>query len=868
MKFTLKDYQTEAVAEVLDNMKKARVFWREHDVKAAFSLAATTGSGKTVMAAAVFEALLFGNDELEFEPDPGAVVIWFSDDPSLNTQSMWRLQEASDKLTISNLVTVESTFNREALEAGKIYFLNTQKLSRSSLLTRGHDPDDDSLETADGQKIMPDMRAFTIWDTIRNTIEDPDLTLYLVLDEAHRGMKEDGAFTAASGRQTIVKKLINGSGGTPAIPIVWGISATVDRFNKALKDMQGRTTLPHVQVDAGLVQASGLLKDTITMDVPDEVGDFETVLLRRGADKLRDITEAWAAYAEGQGDASKVQPLMVLQVPDAPNPNDIGKWLDVILERFQELPEDSIANVLGEHKTEIFGRHAVPYIEPQRVQQDNWVRILIAKNAISTGWDCPRAEVMVSLRAACDKTHITQLLGRMVRTPLARRISGNERLNAVDCLLPHFNKETVKAVVDELMKGGESGEELPGRRVLINPREMKPNPAIPEDVWDKLTSLSSQTLPKKQARPVKRLTALAHELAMDNLLSDAGSKAHATMHAVLDSALTFYETKIADARASVLTVEGKTLSADTKTKNLTFDDFVEAADYAVIEDAYRRAGRAISPDLATTYAEHLAAAMEDEEDEEESLIEAHTIIAAIGLVPKIKDDLEVEAQKLARDWLATHNDAIKGLTDERQEAYRQIREMSTDPLPAEIARPHIWLQPTTAREPNGKEYDLERFERHLLCDEDDLFPEAFNSSWEPAVLRAELQKEGNIGWYRNPARASQDSLGIIYEEAGEYRIVRPDFIFFARKEDGSVAADLIDPHGDHLADALPKLKGLAKYAAENLTIFRRIEAVTKLKKTGGYRMLDLTKEEVRTAVATATSAEGLYASPAAEDYAA
>jgi type III restriction enzyme len=78
----------------------------------------------------------------------------------------------------------------------------------------------------------------------------------------------------------------------------------------------------------------------------------------------------------------------------------------------------------------------VPYIEPQRVQDPHWVRVLIAKDAISTGWDCPRAEVMVSFRAASDRTHITQLLGRMVRSPLARRIPGNDRLNAVDCLLP------------------------------------------------------------------------------------------------------------------------------------------------------------------------------------------------------------------------------------------------------------------------------------------------------------------------------------------------------------------------------------------------------------------------------------------------
>ena len=87
MKFTLKDYQEEAVGDVLDRMKKARKRWHEDRDSHAFSLTATTGAGKTVMAAAVFEALFYGNEDHEFEADPGAVVIWFSDDPSLNEQS-------------------------------------------------------------------------------------------------------------------------------------------------------------------------------------------------------------------------------------------------------------------------------------------------------------------------------------------------------------------------------------------------------------------------------------------------------------------------------------------------------------------------------------------------------------------------------------------------------------------------------------------------------------------------------------------------------------------------------------------------------------------------------------------------------------
>ncbi len=80
--------------------------------------------------------------------------------------------------------------------------------------------------------------------------------------------------------------------------------------------------------------------------------------------------------------------------------------------------------------------------------------MLIAKDAISTGWDCPRAEVLVSFRPAKDRTHITQLMGRMVRTPLARRIPGNDRLNSVDCLLPFFDAKSVEEVADALMKGG------------------------------------------------------------------------------------------------------------------------------------------------------------------------------------------------------------------------------------------------------------------------------------------------------------------------------------------------------------------------------------------------------------------------------
>lgn len=858
MKFTLKDYQDDAVAQVLDRLKKSRKRWHDDKEKNAFSLTATTGAGKTVMAAAVFEALFFGSDDYDFAPDPGAVVLWFTDDPSLNEQSKYRLMEAADKLTVSDLVTVENTFGRETFEPGKIYFLNTQKLSKTSLLVRGHEADDAGVETVNGAPLMPDARSHTIWDTIRNTVDDPDLTLYLVLDEAHRGMRD-----AAKGTKTIVTRLINGQGGVPGVPVVWGISATVQRFDDAVRAMQDRTALPNVVVNSKLVQDSGLLKDTINLDVPDEDGNFATVLLRRGTQKLRDITKAWDAYAAEQGESGKVTPLMVLQVPNTPNKDDVGTWLQTIFDTWPELPADSVYNVFGEKKTESYKGHSVPYIAPERVQESDRVRILLAKEAISTGWDCPRAEVMVSFRAASDQTHITQMLGRMVRTPLARRIPGNERLNAVDCLLPNFNQATVKTVVQSLMTGGDLGDKLSGRRVLINPKEMSPNPAVPQEVWNKLLLLPSKTLPKKQARPIKRLTGLAHELAADAILPDAGKAAHGDLHVLLDKARADYAEAIEKARQAVLTVEGKTGRAAVGSTDMTFDDFVEDADLAVIEDAYKRAARMISPDVAKTYSEYLAEKSGDTEDEEEALIEAHTDVAAIGLIPAIKDDLEAAAEALANEWLTKHEAAIKALSDERQDVYRELRELSANPLDVSLAMPRNSLQPTVEVKEGGTEQALPLYDHHLLCDENGKFPADFNS-WELEVLTKEAQRDDFLAWYRNPSSASPESLGITYPDDGQESIMRPDFVFFAKGKDGVVSANIIDPHGQFLADSLPKLVGLADYAESRGGHFGRIEAVGKVGEN--FRSLDLHDADVRNAIRLGPSAKALFGGPQAKPY--
>ena len=96
MRYILKDYQEDAVREVLQKLTRAKRNFEFDGTPSAFALSATTGAGKTVMAAAVIEAIFEGREDDLFEPDPNATILWFSDDPSLNEQSRRSLTRASE----------------------------------------------------------------------------------------------------------------------------------------------------------------------------------------------------------------------------------------------------------------------------------------------------------------------------------------------------------------------------------------------------------------------------------------------------------------------------------------------------------------------------------------------------------------------------------------------------------------------------------------------------------------------------------------------------------------------------------------------------------------------------------------------------
>ena len=109
------------------------------------------------------------------------------------------------------------------------------------------------------------------------------------------------------------------------------------------------------------------------------------------------------------------------------------------------------------------------------------------------------------------------------------------------------------------------------------------------------------------------------------------------------------------------------------------------------------------------------------------------------------------------------------------------------------------------------------------------------------------------------------ALPFAYQDAqGHWRRMCPDFLFF-HGDSQDLKVSIVDPHGHHLADALPKLRGLAKFAVQHGDAFHRIESVARVK-DDTLRVLDLSDPNIREAIEAAEDTEALYLDHGAEHY--
>ena len=484
MRVELFPFQKRALADI--RMKTAEAmgsYYRTHAPQVV-SFTAPTGAGKTIIMASLIESIFFGDEN--YVEQPSSIIVWLSDSPQLNEQSKQKIDAKADKIRLGQCVTIsENSFDKEVFDDGHIYFLNTQKLSATSKLTKNGDG-----------------RTYTIWQTIANSVRDKSDRLYFIIDEAHRGMQGKEASKAT----TIMQKFIKGSSvdGIPPMPVVIGMSATPQRFNALVEGTA--STIHKCVVTADEVRASGLLKDRIVITYPEEDAvNNDMAILQAAADDWKEKWEHWTQYCYEQHYAY-VNPILIVQVLNGTGKKLTDTDLDDCLSKIEErtgvkFEVGQVVHTFGQTTANIqVNGLDVRYVEPSRIADDRNIRVVFFKENLSTGWDCPRAETMMSFKHANDATYIAQLLGRMIRTPMQMHIEVDDVLNDVHLYLPYFNEDTVKDVV-EALQNSEGGE-------------------IPADIVGESTARKNFDTLTVKSRKMRQSTPYPGQLTLDGLLQN------------------------------------------------------------------------------------------------------------------------------------------------------------------------------------------------------------------------------------------------------------------------------------------------------------------------------------------------------------
>ena len=192
-----------------------------------------------------------------------------------------------------------------------------------------------------------------------------------------------------------------------------------------------------IEIPEEEVIAAGLIKKmlVINQDFPQsiETENQTAFLLEKALGKQRELR---AAFLQGGND---INPLIVIQIPNK------SETLQDGVERYLETQGLTYEN--GQLAVWLSDRHEnLDGIDKPNAASS----AVIIKQAVATGWDCPRAHILVKLRDNMDETFEIQTIGRIRRMPEAKHYQ-NDLLDS--CYLYTFDEKFTAGVKMALDKG-------------------------------------------------------------------------------------------------------------------------------------------------------------------------------------------------------------------------------------------------------------------------------------------------------------------------------------------------------------------------------------------------------------------------------
>ena len=376
--FILKEFQEKAVKSLLEHTFDAL---SEEQPQTKILLEAPTGSGKTVMMASLIERII---EELPMQSGlkDNAAFIWFAPN-TLHIQSFQSLQKLYADANKLNCIDLNNLSGNPVLNNKDLLFVNWSAVDKVKNLWRRENETNTNLETL-----------------IENTKAE-GTQIILVIDEAH--------LSAFTGAQAIaVRNLIQAN-----VEVLVTATPTFQRPQRTVS-ISRKKVIEEQMIKKGV-------RINIGLDAAQQNGDNVHIhLLRTAFAKKRELEQL---YNDELGE-NIINPLILIQLPSENSAlSEEDKSIREALEGLLNV-EYNVSTNNGKLAVWLSGERNKDGLEDMNGLQD----VLIFKQAIAQGWDCPRAAILINYRNINSPEFGIQTVGRILRMPHQKHYK-NDTLN-------------------------------------------------------------------------------------------------------------------------------------------------------------------------------------------------------------------------------------------------------------------------------------------------------------------------------------------------------------------------------------------------------------------------------------------------------
>ena len=394
----LKPYQSNAVEEL---SSKVSALLKNPAKNKVCVFKSPTGSGKTLITAKFIENIVNNYSELD------VCFLWVSiGKGDLHLQSKRTLDRIFDGSPYCALLENDFLGSRNEIDRNEVLVVNWEKIRSKN------------KETGEWKnRLMQAGEKVSFIEVLENT--RLKRKIILIIDESHYG--SDAARTKEL-REIISAEVTLEMSATPKIAITMEESA---RGTSAFVLIE-----PAEVIEAGMIKREIIINENLEQIQVDDISSQELIL--EAAYLKRELIKKSFERLDVQ-----INPLCLIQLPNSEHGAAKREAVEEFF-RHKGISEENgkLAVWFSDEKSDQLGDIA---------ENTNPVEFLLFKQAIDTGWDCPRAHILVKLRDIQSFIFEVQTLGRILRMPEQKHYS-------IDDLNTGFvftNLESIKVAREE-----------------------------------------------------------------------------------------------------------------------------------------------------------------------------------------------------------------------------------------------------------------------------------------------------------------------------------------------------------------------------------------------------------------------------------